>query len=73
MTLLKSLLAATAMVVALPAFAQDITITDAYARTSGMMAKSGAAFMVMLVWTGFTTGKIMASGSTGLALLLFRQ
>ena len=47
MTLLKSLLAATAMVVALPAFAQDITITDAYARTSGMMAKSGAAFMVI--------------------------
>ena len=31
----------------LPAVAGDITIDDAYARTSGRMAKSGAAFMVI--------------------------
>jgi membrane associated rhomboid family serine protease len=35
------------------------------------MLMFGAAFGVMLAWNGFRTGKIMASGSTGLALLLF--
>jgi membrane associated rhomboid family serine protease len=35
------------------------------------MLMFGAAFLLMLAWNGFKTGKIMASGSTGLALLLF--
>jgi membrane associated rhomboid family serine protease len=35
------------------------------------MRMFGAAFAVILAWTSFTAGKIMASGSTGLALLLF--
>lgn len=35
------------------------------------MLMFGAAFGVMLAWNGFKTGKVMASGSTGLALLLF--
>ncbi len=30
-----------------PAFAQDITIVDAYARSSSPMAKTGAAFLVI--------------------------
>lgn len=47
MTLLKSLLAAAAIVCAVPAFAEGVIITDAYARTSGASAKSGAAFMVI--------------------------
>ncbi|WP_404814960.1 copper chaperone PCu(A)C [Celeribacter naphthalenivorans] len=41
-----TLLAGLACAFALPAFA-DITITDAYARSSGMMAKTGAAFFVI--------------------------
>ncbi|MGB8815592.1 MAG: copper chaperone PCu(A)C [Paracoccaceae bacterium] len=49
MNLLKSLTTAAALAVAfaLPAFADGITITDPYARVSAMMAKSGAAFMVI--------------------------
>ncbi|WP_417278105.1 copper chaperone PCu(A)C [Celeribacter sp.] len=39
-------LAGLACAFALPAFA-DITINDAYARSSGMMAKAGAAFFVI--------------------------
>lgn len=35
------------------------------------MLMFGAAFAAMLAWTAFSTGKIMASGSAGLALLLF--
>lgn len=35
------------------------------------MLMFGAVFAVMLAWTAFSTGRIMASGSTGLALLLF--
>lgn len=35
------------------------------------MLMFGAALVAMLAWNGFKTGKIMASGSTGLALLLF--
>lgn len=35
------------------------------------MLMFGAAFLLMLAWIGFKTGKIMASGSAGLALLLF--
>ena len=48
MKLLNTLLAATALTLAtLPALAEDIMIADPYARTSGAMAKSGAAFMVI--------------------------
>lgn len=47
MTLFKSLLGAAALCAALPAFAGDIEVKDAYARTSSAMAKSGAAFMVI--------------------------
>lgn len=39
--------AAAALFAAMPALAQDILVQDAYARTSGMMAKAGAAFMVI--------------------------
>lgn len=47
MTLFKSLLGVAALCAALPAFAGDIEVKDAYARTSSAMAKSGAAFMVI--------------------------
>lgn len=47
MNLIKSLLAAAAVAFALPAFAEGVIITDPYARVSAMMAKSGAAFMVI--------------------------
>ena len=45
----KSLLgtALVACLLALPAAAQDITVTDAYARAASPVAKSGAAFMVI--------------------------
>ena len=39
--------AAAALSFALPAFAGDITIEDPYARSSTMMSKSGAAFMMI--------------------------
>jgi membrane associated rhomboid family serine protease len=35
------------------------------------MLMFGAAFGVMLAWNGFKTGRILSSGSVGLALLLF--
>ncbi|WP_415182095.1 copper chaperone PCu(A)C [Phaeovulum sp.] len=44
MTFLKSFLAASAALIALPAFA-DITVVDPYARVATPMSKSGAAFM----------------------------
>ncbi|MGL4310432.1 MAG: copper chaperone PCu(A)C [Paracoccaceae bacterium] len=45
---LNAFVVAAATILAAPAFAQDaITITDAYARSSGAMAKTGAAFMVI--------------------------
>lgn len=47
MNLFKSLVTAAAVVFALPAFAQDITVADAYVRVSNPMAKSGGAFMVI--------------------------
>ncbi|MCA8883048.1 MAG: copper chaperone PCu(A)C [Rhodobacteraceae bacterium] len=52
MTRIPSLLAAAlavplALSAAFPALAGDITVTDAYARSSGMSARSGAAFMVI--------------------------
>lgn len=45
----KSLLSAAlaACLLAVPALAQDITVTDAYARSASPVAKSGAAFMVI--------------------------
>lgn len=43
----KSLLVAAATLFALPVFADGITVTDAYARSAGKMAKTGAAFMVI--------------------------
>ncbi|MDR0809326.1 MAG: copper chaperone PCu(A)C [Gemmobacter sp.] len=43
----KSLLVAAATLFTLPAFAEDITVTGAYARSTGRMAKTGGAFMVI--------------------------
>jgi len=40
--------AAAALSLAMPAFAGDIMVKDAYARTSTMMSKSGAAFMTLM-------------------------
>ncbi|MFD0858568.1 copper chaperone PCu(A)C [Roseovarius aquimarinus] len=42
---LRSLLAGAAMMAAMPAFAADIMVEDAYARSASPAAKSGAAFM----------------------------
>ena len=47
MTYFKSVCTVAAVFFALPAFAEDITISDAYARSSAMMSQSGAAFMVI--------------------------
>lgn len=48
MSVMKTLLAAAAVAIALPAFAQDgLSIVEPYARVSAMMSKSGAAFMVI--------------------------
>lgn len=47
MTYLKFAVATVAVAFALPAFADGITISDAYARSSAMMSQSGAAFMVI--------------------------
>lgn len=44
---LKSALTAALLCAALPAFAEGIKISDAYARVSGPSAKSGAAFMII--------------------------
>ncbi len=49
-----------AVLFALPAMAQpQISIQDAYARSSGMMAKAGGAFMVILN-TGDTDDRLIA-------------
>lgn len=40
--------AAAALSLAMPAFAGDIMVKDAYARTSTAMSKSGAAFMMLM-------------------------
>lgn len=46
---MKSVLAAgAAALIAMPAFAGDIMINDAYARASGMNAKAGAAFFQIM-------------------------
>jgi len=47
MTYFKSVCTVAAVFFALPAFAEGITISDAYARSSAMMSQSGAAFMVI--------------------------
>lgn len=48
MSLTKTVFAATAAAfLALPALAEGISIEDAYARSSTMMSKSGAAFMII--------------------------
>lgn len=58
----KTLMAgACALAVATPAFA-DIVIRDAYARSSGPMAKAGAAFMV-IENTGGEDDRLMAASS----------
>jgi len=45
----KTILAsATAIILAMPAFADGIMIKDAYIRSSGPMAKTGAAFLVIM-------------------------
>ncbi len=41
-----------ALITALPALAQDITVVDAYARSASPMAKTGAAFLVIENNTG---------------------
>ena len=49
MSFTKTILAtATAIVLALPAFAEGIMIKDAYVRSSGPSAKTGAAFLVIM-------------------------
>ena len=47
MFLKKLAAAAVASLIAIPAFAGGITITDAYARSGSPAAKSGAAFMII--------------------------
>lgn len=59
---LKTLLAgACALALATPAFA-DILVKDAYARSSGAMAKAGAAFMV-IENTGSEDDRLVAAAS----------
>lgn len=62
MTFLKSLLAASAVVFALPALAEGIVITDPYARVATSMSKSGAAFMVIENPTG-TDDRLVSAAS----------
>lgn len=63
MSLTKHVLAgAMALGVALPAFAGDIEVQDAYMRTSGAMAKSGAAFM-QIVNTGTEDDRLIDAAS----------
>ncbi|MCL7463649.1 copper chaperone PCu(A)C [Phaeovulum sp. NW3] len=62
MSLLKSLLAATAVAFALPAFAEGITVHDPYARVSTAMSKSGAAFM-QIENTGAVDDRLIAASS----------
>jgi hypothetical protein len=47
MSFLKSFLTAAAVVFALPAYAQTITISDAYARVATPTSPSGAAFLII--------------------------
>ncbi|RKT32871.1 hypothetical protein BXY70_2221 [Roseovarius halotolerans] len=59
-TTIAAALAATAL--AFPAFAQDITVNDPYARSSAMMATSGAAFMTITNNSG-TDDRLIAAAS----------
>ncbi|MDF1716713.1 MAG: copper chaperone PCu(A)C [Antarcticimicrobium sp.] len=54
--------AAAALSLAMPAFAGDIMVKDAYARTSTAMSKSGAAFM-MLVNQGTEDDRLVSASS----------
>ncbi|MFP1642860.1 copper chaperone PCu(A)C [Pontitalea aquivivens] len=62
MSLLKSLLAATTVAFALPAFAEGIAVHDPYARVSTAMSKSGAAFM-QIENTGAADDRLIAAAS----------
>ena len=67
MSLKTTLLAATAAVaIALPALAGEIEILDAYARSSGAMAQSGAAFMTIRN-SGDTDDRLIAVASDAAA------
>jgi copper(I)-binding protein len=57
-----SLAASATLVMALPALAADISVSDAYARSSGMMAKAGAAFM-QISNTGAEDDRLIAATS----------
>ncbi|MCZ0813248.1 MAG: copper chaperone PCu(A)C [Pseudomonadota bacterium] len=59
-TTIAAAFAATAL--AFPAFAQDITVNDPYARSSAMMATSGAAFMTITNNSG-TDDRLIAAAS----------
>jgi len=54
--------AAAALSLTMPAFAGDIMVKDAYARTSTAMSKSGAAFM-MLVNQGTEDDRLVSASS----------
>lgn len=60
--------ALTAAVTALPAMAADITVDDAYARSSAMSAKTGAAFM-MIHNTGDTDDRLIGAASPAAKLV----
>lgn len=63
MTTLRTLATALAAAAfALPAFAADITVEDAYARSASPMAKSGAAFMI-LHNAGATDDRLVSAAS----------
>ena len=64
---LKTLAAITvASLIAVPAFAGDITVTDAYARSGSPSAKSGAAFM-MIANTSAEDDQLIAATSDAAA------
>lgn len=58
--------AALAVAVTAPAFAQGIEIEDAYARSSGMSAMAGAAFMIIRN-TGDTDDRLIAATAPDVA------
>ena len=72
MSFIKSLAAAAAaLTLAMPAFANDgLKITDAYARSSGPSAKTGAAFMV-IENHGDTDDRLIGAATTAAKLTEF--
>jgi copper(I)-binding protein len=60
--------ALTAAATTLPAMAADITVDDAYARSSAMSAKTGAAFM-MIRNTGETDDRLIGAASPAAKLV----